>query len=176
MAEFQDIATPSLYFFFFLALVVLKFSMFALSLSRSLPKVVTPPLDHFLYSKMHAGGKVVAECWHELSDVLFPFPQAPPTKNVRLAGLPLELDHPGPSGVSSETPLGATGGGATTEVIEDVPISASLRKLGNLGIRGNLAEEPLEGNRVMHSSTVARELSGDVVCHYCGSDMVMSKR
>ena len=32
-------------------------------------------------------GKVVAECRHELPDILFPFPQAPPTKNVWLARL-----------------------------------------------------------------------------------------
>ena len=82
----------------------------------------------------------------------------------------------GPSGVSSETPLGATEGGATIEIIEDVPPSASLRKLGNLGERGNLAGKPLEGNRVMHISTVARKLSRDVVCHYCGSDMEMFVR
>ena len=90
--------------------------------------------------------------------------------------VPPELDLPGPSVVSSETPLAGTGGGATIEIIEDMPTSASLKKLGDLGEKGNLAGKPLEGNRVLNISTVASELSRDVVCRYCGSDMVLSER
>ena len=38
-------------------------------------------------------GKIIAECCHELPDILFPFLQATPTKNVWLARLEQPQEH-----------------------------------------------------------------------------------
>ena len=38
---------------------------------------------------------------------------------------------------------------------EDAPPSATQRKLGSLGVKGNLGGEELQGNRVLDISTVA---------------------
>ena len=57
--------------------------------------------------------------------------------------VPLKLDQPGPSRVSTDE-VGASEGGATIELIGP---SGSQKKLGELG---DLGGEPLVGNRVLN--------------------------
>ena len=70
--------------------------------------------------------------------------------------IPPELDLPGPSG-------------STLDEDEEIPLSASQRKL----VKGNLAGEKLQGNRVLDISTVASVVESGLVCRFCNCDVNM---
>ena len=73
--------------------------------------------------------------------------------------IPPELDLPGPSGTSTLE---------EEEEEMDIPESASQKKLGKL-VKGNLAGEELQGNRVLDISTVASAVDNFAKCGFCNS-------
>ena len=75
--------------------------------------------------------------------------------------IPPELDPPGPSGSTEEVPPSAS---------EEVQLSASQRKLGSLGGKGNTRVE-LQGSRVLDISTVASAIERGAVCRICYSKL-----
>ena len=92
--------------------------------------------------------------------------------------VPPELDLPGPS---SSTPEEEDPPSASeeeedalplaSEEEEDAPPSATQRKLGSLGVKGNLGGEELQGNRVLDISTVASTIETGSVCSICHSKL-----
>ena len=76
--------------------------------------------------------------------------------------IPPELDLPGPSGSTEEVPPSAS---------EEAPLSATQRKLGSLGEKGNPSGEELQGKRVLDISTVASAIQRGAVCSTCHSKL-----
>ena len=77
--------------------------------------------------------------------------------------IPPELDLPGPSGSTLEE---------DEEEDQEIPLSASQRKLGKL-VKGNLAGDEMQGNRVLDISTVASGVESLAVCRFCNCDLKM---
>ena len=84
--------------------------------------------------------------------------------------IPPELDLPGPSGTSTleEEEMEEE----EEEEEEDIPQSASQKKLGKL-VKGKLAGEELQGNRVLDISTLASAVENFALCCFCNSALAV---
>ena len=80
---------------------------------------------------------------------------------------PPELDLPGPSGTTTEV--------VPSSASEEVPLSATQRKLGSLGEKGNPSGEEMQGRRVLDLPTVASAIQRGAVCVTCHSKLKVTK-
>ena len=76
---------------------------------------------------------------------------------------PPELDLPGPSGTTTEEVPPSTS--------EEVTVSATQRKLGSLGVKGNPSGEEMQGRRVLDLPTLASAIQRGAVCVTCHSKL-----